>query len=84
MHGRILAEPLVMQLADKHARTPAQIILRWDLQHEVITIPKSVTPARIQENSQLFDFQLSAADMAALDSLDRGERSGPDPFDFDF
>ena len=84
MQGRIVSDPAVMKLAEKHNRTPAQIVLRWDLQHDVITIPKSVRPERIIENSQIFDFELSKEDMDMLDALDEGKRVGPDPHNFNF
>ena len=75
---------IAQKLAEKYNKTPAQIVLRWDLQHEVVTIPKSVNPDRITENSQIFDFELSQADMDLLDALDQGKRVGPDPDNFDF
>ena len=84
MRGQIVTEQAVQEMAANHRRTPAQIILRWDLQHEVVTIPKSTNPARIAENMQVFDFELSEADMKALDALDEGTRIGPDPDNFDF
>ncbi len=84
MRGQIVTEQAVQEMAAKHRRTPAQIILRWDLQHEVVTIPKSTHPARIAENMQVFDFELSETDMKALDALDEGTRIGPDPDNFDF
>jgi diketogulonate reductase-like aldo/keto reductase len=84
MQGRIITEQAVRKLAEKHHRTPAQITLRWDLQHEVVTIPKSARAGRIAENAQVFDFELSQEDMNALDALDQGRRVGPDPDDFDF
>jgi diketogulonate reductase-like aldo/keto reductase len=76
-------EPVIQELADKYHKTPAQIVLRWDLQHEVVTIPKSATPGRIAENAKIFDFNLSTEDMQALDALDQGKRLGPDPDTFD-
>lgn len=79
MKGRITSHAVVQTLADKYHKTPAQVILRWDLQHEVVTIPKSTQPGRILENSRIFDFELSQADMDALDALDEGKRVGPDP-----
>ena len=82
--GEIVNEPVAQKLAEKHGKTPAQIVLRWDLQHQVVTIPKSVNPDRIVENSQIFDFELSPADMKALDALDEGRRTGPDPYNFNF
>ena len=84
MQGRIAAEKTVLQLAEKHHKTPAQIVLRWDLQHEVVTIPKSGRPERIAENAQIFDFELAEADMKALDALDEGKRIGPNPDNFNF
>jgi diketogulonate reductase-like aldo/keto reductase len=84
MQGQIVTEPVVQELAEKYAKTPAQIALRWDLQHKVVTIPKSSHPDRIAENAEIFDFQLSQADMDVLDALDEGRRIGPDPGSFNF
>ncbi|MFC2030904.1 aldo/keto reductase [Chloroflexota bacterium] len=84
MAGEILTVPAVQKLADKYLKTVAQIVLRWDLQHKVVTIPKSVHANRIAENTQVFDFELSQADMDLLDALDEGKRVGPDPLTFDF
>lgn len=83
MQGQMGEEAVIQELADKYHKTPAQIVLRWDLQHEVVTIPKSATPGRIAENAQIFDFSLAAEDMQALDALDQGKRLGPDPDTFD-
>jgi diketogulonate reductase-like aldo/keto reductase len=83
MVGQILSEPAVQKLADKHQKTPAQIVLRWDLQHQVVTIPKSVHANRLAENTQIFDFELSEADMNTLDALDEGKRVGPHPDTFE-
>ena len=84
MQGQIVNEPSVQRMAEKYHKTPAQIALRWDLQHKVVTIPKSTHPNRIVENAQIFDFELSQADMNELDALDEGKRVGPDPDNFDF
>lgn len=84
MQGQIFTEPTVQKLAEKYHKTIAQIVLRWDLQHEVVTIPKSANPARIAENSQIFDFELSQEDMHVLDALDECKRVGPDPDTFKF
>lgn len=84
MAGQIVTEPTVQTLAEKYHRTQAQVVLRWNLQHEVVTIPKSVHANRIAENAQIFDFEISEADMQVLDALDAGKRVGPDPDDFDF
>jgi 2,5-diketo-D-gluconate reductase A len=77
--GAVLADPVISGLAQRHGRTPAQVILRWHLQLGNIVIPKSVTPSRIAENFAVFDFELSADDVAAITALDKGERTGPDP-----
>jgi diketogulonate reductase-like aldo/keto reductase len=77
--GELLANDVVGALAAKHGRTAAQVVLRWHLQLGNVVIPKSVTPARIAENIDVFDFELDAQDLAALAGLDRGGRTGPDP-----
>ncbi|WP_210364758.1 aldo/keto reductase [Bacillus sp. REN3] len=82
--GELLSEPAIVAIAEKHKKTPAQIILRWDLQNGVVTIPKSVKEHRIIENADIFDFELSAEDMEKLNSLNKNERVGPDPDHFDF
>ena len=74
-----LTHPAIVGLAEKHGRTPAQVILRWQLQLGHSIVPKSVRPARIAENFDLFGFALSDADMAAIEALDTGRRGGPDP-----
>jgi len=84
MRGRILDNPTIVALAEKYARTPAQIVLRWHWQHDIVIIPKSANPKRIVENGSIFDFELSAADMAQIDALDKNQRIGPDPDNFDF
>ena len=77
--GDLLAEEAVTALAARHGRTPAQIVLRWHLQLGIIVIPKSVTPSRIRENIEVFDFDLTDEDVATLSALDRGHRTGPNP-----
>ncbi|MFF4770314.1 aldo/keto reductase [Streptomyces sp. NPDC001255] len=77
--GALLKEDALTTLAERHDRSPAQIVLRWHLQSGNIVIPKSVTPARIRENLDVFGFTLSDEDMAAVDALDRGLRTGPHP-----
>jgi diketogulonate reductase-like aldo/keto reductase len=84
MHGQAVKEPAVIEVAEKYSRTPAQIVLRWDLQHGVVTIPKSGNPERLAENARIFDFELSREDMSRLDALDEGKRVGADPDAFDF
>jgi diketogulonate reductase-like aldo/keto reductase len=69
--GRHLADPTVQEIAGRHSRTPAQVLLRWCLQHETIIIPKSTHRERIEENAKLFDFELTDDEMSALDALDR-------------
>ncbi len=77
--GRLLTHPVLLGIAQNHGKTPAQVILRWDIQLGVVTIPKSVRRVRIQENSRVFDFELSKDDMAKLTALDSGERIGWHP-----
>ncbi|GHG01456.1 MULTISPECIES: aldo/keto reductase [Amycolatopsis] len=80
--GSLLGDPVIAELAVKHSRTPAQIVLRWHLQLDNVVIPKSVTPSRIEENFDLFGFTLTEEEMESLTPLDRGERTGPDPDTF--
>lgn len=75
----LLSDPVVLSLAGKHSRTPAQVVLRWHLQTGNIAIPKSVTPSRIEENFAVFDFELDEQDLSAMAGLDSGKRLGPDP-----
>ncbi|PJI94061.1 aldo/keto reductase [Luteimicrobium subarcticum] len=79
--GTVLGDPVLVRVASEHDRTPAQVVLRWHLQRGDIVFPKSVTRARIEENFALFDFELSAEDMAAVSALDKGGRIGPHPED---
>ncbi|MEU1216982.1 aldo/keto reductase [Streptomyces sp. NPDC005790] len=74
-----LEDPVIVALADKHAKTPAQIVLRWHLDHGFCAIPKSVKAHRIAENFDVFDFALTPDEVAAIDALDTGVRGGPDP-----
>lgn len=83
--GALLDDPVIGEIAKAHGRSPAQIIIRWNIQSDLIVIPKSATPSRIEENARVFDFELSPAQMAALDGLDRADgRVGPDPLTADF
>jgi Aldo/keto reductases, related to diketogulonate reductase len=84
MQGNIFDLDVMKDLAAKYNKTIAQIVLRWDLQKGVVTIPKSSKKERIVANADLFDFEISDADVQLLDSLDRGKRFGPDPDNFDF
>jgi 2,5-diketo-D-gluconate reductase A len=80
--GLALADPAILKIADAHAKTPAQVVIRWHLQLGNVVIPKSVTPRRIQENFDVFDFALSDAEMKAIGALDEDRRTGPDPDTF--
>ena len=80
--GELLADPVVTEIAARHHRSAAQVVLRWHLQLGTIVIPKSVTPARIRENIAVFDFELADEELAALSTLDRGGRIGPNPDEF--
>jgi 2,5-diketo-D-gluconate reductase A len=74
-----LEDPVIGGIASAHGKSPAQVMLRWGLQHGRSVIPKSVTPARIAENFDVFDFMLSPGEMAGIDALETGKRGGPDP-----
>jgi 2,5-diketo-D-gluconate reductase A len=80
--GAVLSDATIGGVAERHGKTPAQAILRWHLQLGNIVIPKSVTPQRIRENIDVFDFELSEEEMAAIGRLDTGRRGGPDPATF--
>jgi len=80
--GAVLSDRSVVEIAERHERTPAQIVLRWHLQQGRIVIPKSVTPARIAENLDVFGFELTGDELAAVDRLERDGRTGPHPAAF--
>ncbi len=80
--GAVLDDPAITEIAAAHGKTPAQVVIRWHLQLGNVVIPKSVTPERIEENFDVFDYHLSPTEMAALEALDAGERMGPDPETF--
>ncbi len=82
--GGVLDDPAVEKVAAALSRTPAQVVLRWHIQRGDIVFPKSVTPSRIQENFEIFDFELGPEEMATIDGLNRDERTGPDPDTFDY
>ncbi|AUS84943.1 aldo/keto reductase [Lysinibacillus sp. YS11] len=84
MNGSLLEEALIQELASKYGKTPAQIVLRYDVQHDVVTIPKTMTPARMTENLAVFDFTLTEQEMTQVDAMNDGLRCGPDPEKFNF
>ena len=81
--GEVLSDETLQEIADAHGKSTGQVVLRWHLQLGNVVFPKSATPERIRENIEIFDFELSEDDMARIESLDRGERVGPDPDTFD-
>lgn len=84
MQGELLDNEVLKGIAEKHGKSVAQIILRWDVQHGVVTIPKSTKEQRIIENAALFDFELTEDEMNQIDGLNEDRRVGPDPDNFDF
>ena len=81
----MLDDPTITQIAENTGKTPAQVVLRWHIQRGDIVFPKSVTPSRMWENFELFDFELDPSDMDEISALDKGEsgRTGPNPDTFD-
>ena len=84
MQGKIAEVPLINELSVKYGKTPYQLVLRWDLQKGIVTIPKSVRRERIISNADIFNFAISEEDMRKIDSLDKCYRFGPDPNNFTF
>jgi diketogulonate reductase-like aldo/keto reductase len=84
MQGQLLDQPVLKLIATKHGKSVAQVIVRWDLQRGIITIPKSTKEHRIIENVDVFDFQLTDEDITLINSLNQDQRVGPDPDNFDF
>ncbi|MEJ9212752.1 aldo/keto reductase [Bacillus smithii] len=84
MQGQLLDNEVLQEIGKKYNKTVAQVILRWDLQNGVVTIPKSTKEHRIVENASIFDFELTKEDMELIDSLNQNHRVGPDPDNFDF
>jgi diketogulonate reductase-like aldo/keto reductase len=84
MQGQLLVHPVLEEIAMKYKKSIAQVILRWDLQNGVVTIPKSTKELRIVENSTIFNFELSNEDMERIDELNQNHRVGPDPDNIDF
>lgn len=83
MQGDLLTEPVLVEIANKYNKSTAQVIIRWDIQTEVVTIPKSTKPHRIAENADVFDFELSQEDMEKINALNTGQRMFADPDEFD-
>jgi diketogulonate reductase-like aldo/keto reductase len=84
MQGKLLDNPTLQEIANKYGKSIAQVIIRWDLQNGVVTIPKSIKEHRIIENSNVFDFELTKEDMEQIDSLNQNQRVGSDPDNFNF
>lgn len=84
MQGGLLDHPILSEIANKHHKSVAQVILRWDLQNGIITIPKSIKAHRIAENANVFDFELTNQEMKQIDDLNQNHRVGPDPDHIDF
>jgi 2,5-diketo-D-gluconate reductase A len=82
--GLVLDDPGVEKVATAMSKSPAQVVLRWHIQRGDIVFPKSVSPSRIQENFEIFDFELGPEEMTTIDGLNRDERTGPDPDTFDY
>jgi len=81
--GEVLADPVITSIATNHGKTPGQVVLRWHVLLGNVVIPKSVTSSRIVENFEIFDFDLTADELGALQDLDKGHRTGPDPDSFE-
>lgn len=84
MQGQLLDNPVLIEIGEKYGKSPAQTVLRWDVQSGVVTIPKSVTPERIAQNADIFDFELTAEEIKRIDALNLDQRVGPDPDNFNF
>ncbi|MEE6453074.1 aldo/keto reductase [Gottfriedia acidiceleris] len=84
MQGQLFENETLLQIANKHNKSVAQVVLRWHLQNDVVIIPKSIKEHRIQENANIFDFELTEEDMNQINSLNQNHRVGPDPDNFDF
>ena len=82
--GGVLTDPVITEIARTQGKSPAQVVLRWHIQLGNIVFPKSTTPSRVQENFEIFDFELSDADMALISALNKDERTGPNPDEFNY
>lgn len=78
----VFDQKIIRDLADKYGKTPAQIVIRWHLDNGLVVIPKSVTPSRIAENFDVWDFRLDKDELSEIAKLDKGKRLGPDPDQF--
>ncbi|MCG1449278.1 aldo/keto reductase [Staphylococcus epidermidis] len=83
MNSQILHDEVVNEVANEVGKTPAQVVIRWNIQHDVVVIPKSVTPHRIEENLDVWNFELSDNQMERIDQLNQDKRIGPNPLEFD-
>jgi diketogulonate reductase-like aldo/keto reductase len=84
MQGKVGQIRELREIGQRHGKTPAQVVLRWDIQHGVVTIPKSSHRERVAENAAIFDFELTPEEMARIDALDQHKRVGADPENFNF
>ena len=84
MQGKVTQVPELQEIGKRYGKTPAQVSLRWIFQKNIVIIPKSIRKSRILENADIFDFELTEEETARIDALDRGQRFGPDPGNFDF
>lgn len=82
MNAEILTDATIVAISDEIGKSPAQVVIRWNIEHGVVTIPKSVTPHRIEENINIFDFSLTQAQIARIDALNQDRRIGPNPLEF--
>jgi diketogulonate reductase-like aldo/keto reductase len=81
--GEVFQHPIIQDIAKKYEKSPAQVILRWDIQSGIVTIPKSVTPSRIKENFTIFDFSLTQEEMDQINTLNRNLHVGTNPDKYD-
>lgn len=82
MNSQILHDEVINEVANEVGKTPAQVVIRWNIQHDVVVIPKSVTPHRIEENLDVWNFELSDNQMERIDQLNQDKRIGPNPLEF--
>lgn len=81
MNAEILTDETINEIAEEIGKSPAQVVIRWNIEHGVVTIPKSITPHRIEENINIFDFSLSTNQMERIDALNENKRIGPNPLE---